>query len=423
MSYDVEGALITRVIEEADIRSVVRSKVTPVFFMDEGHKEVYQWLIKKYQSRGRVPSLKLVQREFPDFEPIETEDDLLTLVDEVKQGKLYADLAVAIKQITDQTREDPSSGFDELRKLAGELSITHAATGDMDVTQTADEVKAEYEQAKDGSGMMGVPYPWEYMNQVTLGMHKGELIAFYARPKALKTWLSLYVANHLHETMGVVPCYFSCEMPLNQVRRRLAALRAKLPYSAFRSGKLNEEEEHRLEASLENMVTCPPFIMSRVSGLGSAAIMEIRAKCEEYDADIAIIDGAYFMMEDETWKSFRTISRGLKSMASGLDIPVLMTTQANRSGEKPSAMRGQSTGDVAFGDSLAQDCDQLIRIIRDPQHKEMKEILLTMPALREAEGGTFVINALPAYDFSQKHVYDEEESEQALSDSDDGGIV
>lgn len=420
MSFDLESSLITKILEDSDIRSVLRNKVTPEFFADEDLRDIYHWLCEKYQRRGKVPSLKLLQREFPDFEPVESDDDLLMLVDEVKQAKLYEDLAVALKEITDETKEDPALGFEKLRQKAGELSIIHSAHDDEDITKCTQEIMDEYEQLESGDGPVGIPYPWPYANKLTLGMQPGELIAFYARPKSLKTWLTLVIANNLHENFGWVPVYFSCEMPLKLIRRRLAALRAKVDYTVYREGRMTEVEKKAFRKSLEDLRESPPFMICKIKTRGQAALTEIKAKCEEYGADVAIVDGFYYLMTETNSNNFRVVTQGMKSIAESLQIPVLGSTQANRDGEKS---KGDRADDVAFGDSLTQDCDQLFRIVRDPVHVERNEIMLTMPALREAKGGSFIINALPAYDFSEKHVLDLEEEKDALNDSDDGGIL
>lgn len=411
MSLEIEQALITKILEEADIRSVVRQKVTKKFFVDDTCREMFSYLLKKYNKFGRVPSLKLLLREFPDFEPVDTDDDLMSLVEEIKNEKLYNDISKEIKEIADATRDDPVEGLERIRKAASKLSIMHTGTRDEDITKSTDEMLEDYEQIEKGEGALGILYPWQYLNDLTLGMQAGELIGLFARPKSMKTWLSLFIANWVHETYGLTVVFFSCEMPVKLIRRRLAALRAKVDYKAYRSGKLTNKEKKRFLKALKALKESPPFIICGVDGVGDAAITEIRAKCEEYQADLAIIDGFYFLMEEDSSRGFRVITRGMKKqIAEPLDIPVLATTQANREAEKVK----DSGRVVAFGDSLLQDCDQLLHLIREPQHREAKELLITMPGLRESEGGAFTINAKPAYDFKQKHIL-----EQDMTDLDD----
>jgi hypothetical protein len=61
-----------------------------------------------------------------------------------------------------------------------------------------------------------------------------------------------------------------------------------------------------------------------------------------------------------------------------------------------------------------QDADYLLRIIYEKTHQEDKEAIITIPAIREAPGCTFTINALVAKDLSQKYVAESEDEAEAL---------
>lgn len=420
MAHKDEANLISKIIEEKDIRPVLKQKITHRFFHDATNKEVFHWLIMRTNKYSKVPSKGMLKREFPDFEFQDVEDDDLTeLIDALKTSAMYADISLALKQVGKATMQDPLAGYQKFREHASKLSLIHSNTDDVDMTKSTLDIWAEFKMVRDGGGTMGIPFPWEYVNDITLGMQRGELIGIYGRPKTMKTWLSLAIAEHTHTISKKVPVFFSGEMPVVQIMKRLAALKAKLPYSAYRSGKLSFKQLFRFKRTLEEMKKSPPFMICKVDGVGEAAITEIRAKCEEYQADIAICDGIYFWMEDETHRGFRVITRGLKkNVAESLKIPVLATTQANRASEKD---RGKTTAGVAFGDSLAQDCDQLFHIIREKQHEEARELLITMPAMREAQGGTFSIHAIPAENFSQKMVF--QQPEEVLEGTDEGAIL
>jgi hypothetical protein len=142
----------------------------------------------------------------------------------------------------------------------------------------------------------------------------------------------------------------------------------------------------------------------------------LRAKIEEYQLDVLYVTGFYQLMDEPTHQGFRTITSGSKILADKMQIPMIIETQANRAGEKS---RGETDSDVAFGDSLAQDCDGLLRIVRTPEHAENKEVMIAFPALREAEGGAFVVNAIPCTNFKQKHVINDSEGDDELESKGD----
>lgn len=418
MAFDVEAALITKILELDDARTPVRQKVMPDFFADEDLREVYRWLLVFYQKYGRVPSLSLLQDEY-DFEPVDTDDDLLILIDRIKEKKVYSDIQRAVAEVVESTRSNPREGLQVLKAKASSLAAIHSEADDLDLSRCGDDIRVEYERLKSQEGTLGIPFPWDRLNRATLGMHDGELIAFYARPKCMKTWVALYTAYFIHKNFDKVPVFFTKEMPPEQIRRRYAAMACGVDYTAFREGRLTEMEEIRFYDMVDELEERPPFLITTIEGTGPAALTEVKAKCEEYGADVAVVDGLYFMAEDPSWRAFTVITRGLKELARTMKIPVVGTTQANRSADRT---RGQTVNEVAFGDSLACDVDLLIRIIREGQHRENDELLMTLPALRESKGCTFTIHAIPATNFSQKYTADGEGQEE-LEGTDEGNIV
>jgi replicative DNA helicase len=413
-----EAHLITKLIADGDMRSVLRQKLTYQFFSDTTHKELFFFLSKRYEKFGRLPSMRIVQREFPEFTPQKTQEDLMELVEEVKTSKLYADMAVSLKEITEATRADPQEGFAKMREKVGAMILMHSSVDDVDFAKSADNILMEFKSRQDGVGLTGIQYPWPYLNKITLGMHPGDLIGIYARPKKLKTWLGLVIGSHAYMTTRKRVGFFNGEMSNEVTLSRLAALRARLPYQAFREGKLTNRETMRFRKAMRELADSGSFMICKIESTGDGAIAEIRAKCEEYQIDLAICDGVYFWMDDQTHKGFRTLTRGLKGIGVHLNIPVIAITQANRDAEKD---KGKTTVGVAFGDSLAQDCDQLMHVIRDKQHEDQDEMVITLPAMREAKGGTFSIHAKPAEDFSQKFVFEDHEADTA--DVEEGSIM
>lgn len=98
------------------------------------------------------------------------------------------------------------------------------------------------------------------------------------------------------------------------------------------------------------------------------------------------------------WKQIAHISQDLKGMAQYLEVPVVGTTQANRSGAgKPST----NVDDLSFADSLGMDADMILRVFRGPNPGGRGAALLIYPTkVREAQIPPFVINAFPGVDFS-----------------------
>jgi replicative DNA helicase len=409
-----ESVLITRILETGDLKTAVKRKITADFFFLPETRTAYSFLIKHFQMFGEVPSIELFRKEFRNFNLRTTSDTVDAICNEMHRAKLYADQAEILDEMNRLNREDPHEALQYLRQQVASLTSAHTVTNDSDLTREIEEAKAEYLRVKAGAGIIGVPWPWPKLNDTTLGVQKQELVFFYARPKSLKTWLLGMSAVHAFK-LGRKPLFISKEMPSNQIRRRMHAIFAGVDYEALRSGKLTQKEEKDYFENLEAFSENPPFILSG-DDEDKGGVMSVIAKVKEYDPDVVYIDGVYLMHDDRSNKR----SSDLKRAAKQLNIPIIGSTQANRSAEKT---KGESKSEMAFGDSFIQDADYVIRIIHDKVHREDEEAIITLPAIREAPGCTFTIHAKVADDLTQKYVAETQEDEDEILAGTDEGVV
>lgn len=181
-----EHVLITRIVETTDIRTAIKRKVTEDYFVLPDTRSAYSYLIGYYNEYGTTPSVDLFKEKFPDFDFHTTSDPVAAVCDYLRQNKLYRDLVEMVEEGVVLTRESPATALDHFRRMVASLTTQHVLTRDMDITKTVQEIKAEYDRVAEGHGMLGCPWPWPKMNETTLGMQNGELVFWYARPKAGK---------------------------------------------------------------------------------------------------------------------------------------------------------------------------------------------------------------------------------------------
>lgn len=420
-----EAVLITRIIETGDLKTVIKRKIVSDFFMLPETRQAFNYIIKHFQKFGSTPSMELFRDKFRTFPVRSTNDTVEVVCDEIRRNKLYVDLADMMEETLKYNRVDPYEALDHIRAQMASLTSQHIVTRDSDLTKEIQHARDEYERAKEGQGLIGIPWPWPKLNEVTLGVQPGELVFFYARPKSGKTWFLIKAAVEAFKA-GKRPLLISKEMPTEQIRRRVLAVFSGVDYNALRQGKLTPREEKRYFDDLEAFSENPPFILSG-DDEDKGGVMSVEAKVKEYDPDILYLDGAYLMHDDRTnkrttdWQGIAHITQDLKRMAKRADIPIVGTTQGNRASAKS---KGDNKEEVAFGDAFTMDADYLIRIIYEKSHEEDKEAVLTIPAIREAAGCTFTVNALFAQNLSQKYAAEtEEEADTILAGTDEGSTI
>ena len=231
------------------------------------------------------------------------------------------------------------------------------------------------------------------------------------------TWVAIAIACHAYQS-GYRVLVYSKEMSDNILARRAASIIAQVDYEEAKSGTLSPADEELYFNTLEGLgdweksaavggkKAAMTFLSDRKlsSGTKGATVDILAAEAERFGADLIVVDGFYLMRDGRTnqrsreWKQVSNISSDLKGMAQALAVPVIGTTQANRSASKTD---GQDTDEVGYADAIGQDTDLLMRVFKAMDLATGKpKLMFTFPGTRDAVLNPFVINAWPGKNFS-----------------------
>jgi replicative DNA helicase len=221
-----------------------------------------------------------------------------------------------------------------------------------------------------GQSVTGIETGFEDLDKITSGLQPGELVVVAARPSLGKTALALNVAAHAaikhHKTVG----FFSLEMSKESLVIRLLCAEAEADSHRLRSGFSNREDWSKLTRALGRLGDAPLLI----EDTPALSIMQIRTKARrlkmERGLDLVVVDYLQLVASQGRFEN-RTqevsyISRGLKSLAKELRVPVLALSQLSRAPEQRLGQRPQLS-DLRESGSIEQDADVVIFIYRDPK--------------------------------------------------------
>jgi replicative DNA helicase len=177
---------------------------------------------------------------------------------------------------------------------------------------------------------------------------------------------------------GVVTMVFSLEMSSSQLALRMLCARARVNMKLLRDGLLSkngEEQQRLLQAADEFSKSC--IFIDDSSHL---TIMELRAKARRLHArhPLGFIIVDYLQLLSPTdpkvprEQQVAEISRGLKSLAKELDVPVLVLSQLNRSAEKEN--RTPKLSDLRESGSIEQDADVVLMLARPKDADEKFQV-------------------------------------------------
>ncbi len=200
---------------------------------------------------------------------------------------------------------------------------------------TMDELEAI---GSRGGGMSGVPTGFKDLDDLTNGLHPGQMIVLAGRPGSGKSTAGLDIARSCSIKHGLTSAIFSLEMSKTEITMRLLSAEARVPLHHMRSGMMNDDDWARLARRMGEVAEAPLFI----DDSPNLTMMEIRAKArrlkQRHDLKLVVIDYLQLMSGNKKSESRQQevseLSRNLKLLAKELEVPVIAMSQLNRGPEQ-----------------------------------------------------------------------------------------
>ena len=163
--------------------------------------------------------------------------------------------------------------------------------------------------------LKGVSTGFIKLDEMTGGMHGGELFVLAARPSMGKTALALNIAQHVTTSKDPkTVAVFSLEMSKESLLTRMLCAAARVDGQKFRAGYLNQDERRQL-ATAAGALSAAPLYIDDTSG---ANLMDIHAKLRRLKAEhglgLVVIDYLQLMSSPG---GTRTATRKSASFSSG----------------------------------------------------------------------------------------------------------
>ncbi len=424
MAASIEHQLICKIIETNDFHTVEKLKIDESYFLTDPHvisqpREAFKFFREHYhneQTFGSLPSWQILLTRVPGFQWTPSWDTLPTLCLELRRLKMRAQIINLADELGRRAEVDPMQALNIVREAAASLVAQHELSSDVLISQAYEKLYQDYQLVSSGQGILGIPWPWDILNEDTQGIQDEQFIVIYARPKSMKTWLAMYVACCAY-LRGQRVLIYSLEMSPIQIQRRCAAILCQVDYEKFKNGKLDPATHDRVWQTLywlgeqetrnTNAYGHSAALLATQPQGEASGVASLQAKIREFSPDLVIVDGMYLMRDDRKkvrtidWKSVSHISQDMKQTARMFQIPVIGVTQANRGADKDP--KKADLVELAYSDALAQDCDLCIRVHKqkDPSSGE-PELVLSIPGSREGKLDAFVIHGIPAVNFNFK---------------------
>jgi replicative DNA helicase len=243
-----------------------------------------------------------------------------------------------------------------------------AATINAIALQRLDKIRHNPDQ------FVGVPSKFRDLDHITNGWQEPDLIILAARPSVGKTAFALNLAmNAANEKFGVG--FFSLEMSSSQLMERLWSAESEVPLNHIRNGRIEDAEYNILmRDGIRKMETMPLWI----DDTAALNIFQFRAKARrmvsKHNVKLIIIDYLQLMSGVNSKGGNReqeisTISRGLKTIAKELQVPIIALSQLSRAVETRKESKVPQLSDLRESGAIEQDADMVMFIYR-PEYYE-----------------------------------------------------
>ena len=238
------------------------------------------------------------------------------------------------------------------------------------------KTQKQLEQLAQNHGeITGVPSGFYDLDKKTLGFHGHELIILAARPGMGKTAIVLNIATNIAINAKKTVALFNMEMSAEQLVMRMLSSVGQIDNNKLKSGHLEHDDWRKLNEAISRLADTKIFI----DDTPGMTVNEIRAKCRrlatsENGLGIVIID--YLQLISGNGKSgsnrqqeVSDISRGLKTMAMELEVPVIAAAQLSRSVEAREDKR-PLLSDLRESGSIEQDADIVSFLFSEAYYKK-----------------------------------------------------
>lgn len=375
----------------ADVYELLR----PEDFYRPAHQSIYEAILHLYGESAEVDPILVAGRldRTGDLDRVGGAPYLHTLVAMVPTAanahyyaRLVAEKATIRRLVEAGTKivqlgyagaedAEPEVLVDEAQQLVFGVGRDADKTDYASVAEMMDPALEEIDLISQQGGLaQGVPTGFHRLDELTNGLHGGQMIIIAARPGVGKSTLAMDFMRSASIVNGKTSILFSLEMSKNEIMMRLLSAETEIDLSKLRGGNMEAGDWQRLVERTEQIREAPLY----VDDSPNLTMMEIRAKSrqlkQKHGLDMIVLDYLQLMSSGKRVESRQQevseFSRQLKLLAKELDVPLIAISQLNRGPESRTDKKPQ-IADLRESGSLEQDADMVMLLYR-PDSQELE---------------------------------------------------
>jgi replicative DNA helicase len=265
-----------------------------------------------------------------------------------------------VKDILDKAERDVFKISEEQTRGTGPVELSHLLSKASDTIDRLSQTEGE---------VTGLSTGFIDIDNLTSGLHPGDLVVIAGRPSMGKTVLGVNIAEHASLSSDKPVLIFSLEMPAESITMRLFSSLGRINQHKVRTGKLSDEDWPRLSSAISMLSEAKMYI----DDTPALTPQELRARArrvarENGGLSLIVVDYLQLMTvagsSENRTNEVSEISRSLKALAKELNVPLVALSQLNRGLESRTDKR-PIMSDLRESGAIEQDADLIAFIYRD----------------------------------------------------------
>jgi len=242
--------------------------------------------------------------------------------------------------------------------------------------------------AARGGRISGVTSGFTDIDNLLGGLQPSDLLILAGRPGMGKTALGTNMAFHAAKQYmrdieasaefpsGAPVLFFSLEMAAQQLSGRILSEQTELEVWKIRNGRFTESEWEKFILTMQELSSLPLYIDD--SGGISIAQIAARARRMKREKNIGLIIIDYLQLveparrHENRVQEITEVTKGLKTLAKELNVPVLALSQLSRGVDARDDKR-PVLSDLRESGSIEQDADVVMFVYREEYYLKSRE--------------------------------------------------
>ena len=366
---------------------IIKHKITEETFYFPANKDIFKACLDLYKKVQPINETSVRQKliDLKVFEKIGGEGYFLTVCNKAETFLNFEHYVRKIKMLevareaslfSRKLLEDINKNTDEVFSVLDQananvvnLLSNVASDGIVPVKDVFDSLAMKLTNKSQGRED-GVKTGFADIDKLISCLQKKSMIVLAARPSVGKTALALNIAkNVITSKENNTVLFFSLEMSREEIGKRLLSDLTGMSSTKFGTGFCDNNVLIKKMGETKEL----PFFIDETP---VTTIFEIKAKAKYFNKKhplgliiidyLQLINGSDKRIPRE--QQIAEISKGVKSLAKELDVPVLVLSQLNRAAEKEN--REPRISDLRESGSIEQDADVVLLLSKKISDKE-----------------------------------------------------